>query len=154
MSGRVLAIDYGERRIGLAVSDPTRTIAQPLDTLVRRAGKRPPIAAILQTAALYEVDHIVVGLPLTLAGDDSDWTREVREFAARVEARSGISVTLADERMTSVIATRAVRALGLPRGERQRKERIDAAAATIILQAFLDSERARPAEEADDNGDP
>jgi putative holliday junction resolvase len=150
---RVLAIDYGERRIGLALSDPTRTIAQPLDTLVRRAGKRPPIAAIVDIVASRDVAHIVVGLPLTLEGGESAWTREVRDFAARVAERTGVSVSLADERMTSVLATRAVRSLGLPRGERQRKERVDAAAAAVILQAFLDGERSKRLQESDEQKD-
>ena len=142
--GRVIAIDYGVRRIGVAVSDPTRTIAQPLDTIVRRPGKRPPWTALVALIDRFEVGDIVVGLPLTLAGDDSDWTREVREFAAGLSRRTAASVSLADERMTSVLAERAVRALGLPRGQRHRKGRIDAAAAMVILQAFLDAQaRAR-----------
>jgi putative holliday junction resolvase len=91
--------------------------------------------------AHWAVSDIVVGLPLTLSGDDSDWTREVRGFAAGLASRAGVSVSLADERMTSVLAERAVRSLGLPRGERHRKERIDAAAAVIILQAYLDAQR-------------
>jgi putative holliday junction resolvase len=151
---RVLAIDYGVRRIGLAVSDPTRTIAQPLETLFRRPGKRPPWTALVERIEAHEVDTIVVGLPLTLAGDDSDWTREVRAFADGLARRTRASVSLADERMTSVIAERAVRALGLPRGERQRKERIDAAAAMVILQAFLDARgRAGDTKDADNDGE-
>lgn len=149
--GRVLAVDMGERRIGVAISDPSRTIAQPLDTLRRRPGKRPPWTALLELIARYEVEAVVVGLPLTLAGEDSDWTREVRDFADGLARRSDVSVSLADERMTSVLAERAVRALGLPRAERERKERVDAAAAMIILQAFLDAQgRPQPIDEADD----
>lgn len=137
--GRVLGVDYGERRIGLAVSDPTATIAQPLPTLVRRRGKRPPIAAILKILEEFAVDAIVVGLPLTPAGEESDWTREVREFGDRLAHRSGRPVDYLDERMTSARAERVVRReLGLPRRERERKERVDAAAAALILQAFLD----------------
>jgi putative holliday junction resolvase len=149
--GRVLAVDFGERRIGVAISDPSRTIAQPLETLRRRPGKRPPFTALLELVKQWEVDAIVVGLPLTLAGDDSDWTREVRDFAEGLGRRTGLSVSLADERMTSVMAERAVRSLGLPRGERERKDRIDAAAAMIILQAFLDAgARTQPVEKSDD----
>jgi putative holliday junction resolvase len=138
---RVLGIDFGERRIGVALSDPTGTIAQPLTVLHRRAGKRPPMAAILDLLTTHEVHSIVVGLPLTLAGDDSEWTRQVRDFAATLARRSGLSVSLADERMTSVIAERAMRSLGLRRAERHRKERIDVGAAVVILQAFLDAEK-------------
>ena len=109
--GRVLAVDYGERRIGLALSDPTRTIATPLPTLARRRGKRPPVAAILEIAAAHDVDQFVVGLPLSLQGVDTDWTREVRRFAEVLSQRAGRPVDLIDERLTSVAAERAVRAI-------------------------------------------
>jgi putative Holliday junction resolvase len=132
-------VDYGERRIGLAVSDPTATIAQPLATLLRRRGKRPPVAAVLELATSQEVSEIVVGLPLMLSGDDSDWTRETRAFAHALHERSGLPVHLLDERFTSVQAERAVRSIGLKRNAREQKERIDAAAAMLILQAHLDS---------------
>lgn len=135
---RILGIDYGERRIGIAISDPTATIAQPLTVLRRRAGKRPPVQAVTDLIIEHEADHIVVGLPLTLAGDESDWTREVRAFGEKLAERAGTGVSFADERMTSVVAERAVRALGLKRSQREQKERVDAAAAVLILQAHLD----------------
>jgi putative Holliday junction resolvase len=137
--GRVLAIDYGERRIGLALSDPTRTIAQPLPTLVRRRGKRPPVAAILELVAANDVDRIVLGLPLSLAGEETEWTREVKGFGEAIARRSNLPVDMVDERLTSVAAERAVRSLGLPRREKERKDRIDAAAAVLILQGYLSS---------------
>lgn len=136
---RILGVDFGARRVGLAISDPTATIAQPLTVLVRRAGKRPPVQAIADLAAEHDAQHIVVGLPLTLAGGESDWTREVRAFGEKLAARTGLGVTFADERMTSVAAERAVRSLGLRKAEREKKERIDAAAAVLILQAYLDA---------------
>ncbi len=135
---RVLGVDYGERRIGLAVSDPSRTIAQPLPTLTRRAGKRPPVQAVADLARAWQVEAVVVGLPLTLQGDESDWTREARSFGEKVGERAGLPVHFLDERMTSVRAERAVRSLGLRRAEREDKRRVDAAAAVLILQAFLD----------------
>lgn len=136
--GRVLALDYGERRIGIAISDPSATIAQPFPTLTRRAGKRPPVARIMNIAASNHVVEIVVGLPLTLGGDDSDWTRSVRDFADTLQQRTGLPVHLMDERLTSVMAERAVRSLGLKKSQREQKERVDAAAAMILLQAYLD----------------
>lgn len=136
---RVLGIDYGERRVGLALSDPTATIAQPLPTLKRRKGKRPPVAPVARLAEEHDVREIVVGLPLTLAGEESDWTREVREFGRKLQDRAGCPVAFQDERMTSVRAERAVRSLGLSREKREEKERVDAAAAVLILQAYLDS---------------
>ncbi len=135
---RVLAVDYGERRVGLALSDPTATIATPLTTILRRRGKRPPVAAILEIVQSSEVAEIVLGLPLTLQGDDSDWTREVRAFGETLAQRSGLTVHLLDERMTSVRAERTIRSMGLKKSEREQKERIDAAAAILILQAHLD----------------
>lgn len=138
---RILAIDYGERRVGLALSDPTATIAQPLPTLERRRGKRPPVAPVARLAREHEVAEIVVGLPLTLEGEESEWTREVRAFGASLAERTGVPVTYLDERMTSVRAERAVRSLGLPKQQREEKGRVDAAAALLILQAHLDSTR-------------
>lgn len=138
---RILGIDYGERRIGLALSDPTGTIASPLPTLTRRKGKRPPVAPVARLVEENEVAEIVVGLPLTLEGDESDWTREVRAFGDALGDRAGLPIAYQDERMTSVRAERAVRAMGLSRRQREEKERVDAAAAVLILQAYLDSRR-------------
>ena len=139
MSGRVLAVDFGERRIGVALSDPGGMIASPFTTLPRRRGKRPPIAEIIRIMDEQEVTHAVVGLPLNLEGDDSDWTTTVREFAETLATRSGRTVTLVDERFSSVMAERAVRGSGLKKSEREDKTRVDAAAAAIILQSFLNT---------------
>lgn len=138
---RYLGIDFGERRLGLALSDPTGTIAQPLPTIVRRPGKRPPVQALLDLAATHEVEGFVVGLPLALSGEETAWTGEVQAFAAKLGERSGKPVHLVDERMTSVLAERAVRSIGLKKGERERKDRVDAAAAVLILQSWLDRPR-------------
>lgn len=139
---RVLAVDYGLKRVGIALSDPTGTIARPLTTIPRRAGKRPPIQAILDLCTEHEVTALVVGLPLTLSGADSGWTAEVREFAAKLEARAGLPVTLVDERLSSVVAERAVRSIGLRKSEREQKDRIDSGAAAVVLQAYLDARAA------------
>jgi putative holliday junction resolvase len=137
---RVLGIDYGERRFGLALTDPTRTIASPYGTLTRRAGKRPPWAELERVVQEKEVGEIVVGLPLDLAGAESPWTAEVREFAAQLATRTGLAVHLVDERLSSVQAERAVRGSGLRRSQREDRARVDEAAAAIILQAFLAGE--------------
>lgn len=137
--GRILGIDYGERRIGLALSDPTATLAHPLPTLERRRGKRPPVAPVARLAAEHDATAVVVGLPLTPAGEENDWTREVRSFGAALAERTGLSVAFIDERMTSLQAERAVRSLGLPKQRREEKGRVDAAAAVLILQGYLDS---------------
>jgi putative holliday junction resolvase len=138
---RVLGIDYGERRIGLALSDPLGLIAHPLPTLQRRKGKRPPVAPLDRLAREHEAEALVVGLPLTPAGEENDWTREVRAFGDALAARTGVPVHYLDERMTSARAERTVRSMGLPKHRREQKERVDAAAAVLILQAYLDSIR-------------
>lgn len=135
---RILGIDYGERRIGLALSDPTATIAQPLPTLVRRRGKRPPVQAVADIVRSHDVAEVVIGLPLTLEGTENEWTAEVRAFGDALAERAGIPVNFIDERFTSVRAEQAVRSSGLRRTQREEKSRIDAAAAILILQAFLD----------------
>ena len=135
---RVLGIDFGERRVGLALSDPSATIAQALPTIVRRAGKRPPIAAIVELIQQHEVERIVLGLPLNLNGDETEWTAQVRDFGTKLAERSGKPVVFLDERLTSVQAERAVRSIGLKRSQREEKGRIDAAAAVLLLQTFLD----------------
>jgi putative Holliday junction resolvase len=135
---RALGIDYGMKRIGVAVSDPTGTVATPLETLARRPGKRPPLAKLEELGRAHSVEHLVVGLPLDLQGDETEWCAEVRGVGGRLAERLGVPVSYVDERMTSVRAERAVRSLGLSKQERERKERIDAAAAQLILQAWLD----------------
>jgi len=135
---RVLGIDFGERRIGLALSDPTGTLASPLPTLKRRAGKRPPLATLVGIVQDNQVEALVLGLPLTLRGEESDWTRTVREFGQALSERTGLAAHFIDERFTSVRAERAVRSLGLPKSKREQKERVDAAAAILILQSWLD----------------
>jgi len=135
---RALGIDFGERRIGMAVSDPTNTVATPLDTLRRRAGKRAPLRKMEEVAREFAVDHLVMGLPLGLDGKENDWCAEIRTVGSELAERLSVEVSFVDERLTSVRAERAVRSLGLPKRKRERKERVDAAAAQLILQAWLD----------------
>lgn len=135
---RVLGVDWGERRIGVAVSDPTGTIARPRTTVTRRAGKRPPYAALERIAEAEEVEAVVFGLPLTAGGDEDEWCAEVRRAGEELGRRLERPVHFVDERMTSARAERAVRGIGLPRSRREEKGRIDAAAAALILQAWLD----------------
>jgi putative Holliday junction resolvase len=101
-----------------------------------------PLSTLQGLAEQYEVQEIVMGLPLALSGGDTQWTRTVRETASKLEERSGLSVHLVDERFTSKAAERAVRSIGLPKKKREEKGRVDAAAAVLILQGWLDA-RAR-----------
>lgn len=139
--GRTLALDYGTRRIGVAVSDPTRTIASPLTTLTRRAGKRPPWAGLAAIMAEREIEEVVIGLPLDLTGLEGEWAAEVRSFGDQVARRFGVPVYWMDERLSSVRAEEVVRGSGLRKKERERKDRVDATAAAIILQDYLERSR-------------
>lgn len=133
--GRLLAIDYGERRIGLAVSDPTGTIASPAGFILRRARKRPPIAELVRRAEAIEARGFVLGLPLDENGDETPRTAEVRRIAAELEKRTGLPTLLVDERFSTAAALRTIRELG--GSTRDRKGDIDAMAATILLQHAL-----------------
>lgn len=133
--GRLLAIDYGERRIGLAISDPSGTIASPAGVIVRRPGKRPPVAEIMRRAEALEARGFVVGLPLDGNGDETPRTVEVRAIAEALTQRTGLPAQLIDERYTTAAALRAVREMG--GSTRGRKGDVDALAATILLQHAL-----------------
>jgi putative Holliday junction resolvase len=133
--GRFLAIDYGERRVGLAISDPTGTIASPAGVIVRRAGKRPPIAEIVRRADALEARGFVMGLPLDGNGEETPRTTEVRAIAAELTKRTGFSVVLVDERYTTAKALRAIHEMG--GSTKGRKGDVDALAATVLLQHAL-----------------
>jgi putative Holliday junction resolvase len=101
-------------------------------------GKRPPISRIEEIAREHGVEALVVGLPLELSGSESEWSTEVRSVAERLANRLDLPVHLVDERMSSVRAERAVRSSGRSRSQREDKDRVDAAAAAILLQDWLD----------------
>ena len=132
---RLLAVDLGDRRIGLAVSDPTGTIASPAGHILRRRGKRPPVNEILSRARELEAEGFVVGLPLDEEGEDTERSEEARRVAAALGERSGFPVRLVDERFTTAAALRAIREMG--GSTRGRKGDADAIAATILLQPAL-----------------
>ncbi len=105
-AGRVLAVDYGSARGGLAVSDPTGTLATPIEPVLRPASRKG-LARLEEVVREREVVRVVVGLPLGLSGADTDQTRETRGFARTLEARlSGVPVELYDERFTTALAAR------------------------------------------------
>ncbi len=134
-----MGIDYGETRVGIALSDETRRLASPLPTLRRRRGKRPPVHALAELARAHDVTEVVFGLPLELSGEEGPWSREVRAVAEGLGERLGVPVHLVDERLTSVLAERRVRGSGLPLKKREEKDRVDAEAAVLILQRWLDA---------------
>jgi putative Holliday junction resolvase len=139
VTGRLLGVDWGERRIGLALSDETQTLAQPLTTLTRRAGKRFPMRAFLTVLDRHAVIGVVVGLPLDAAGVEGDAAGAARALASAIAQRSGKPVELWDERFTTARALRTVRQMGGT--TKGRKGDVDALAATLLLQHYLDARR-------------
>ena len=134
---RWLAIDLGDRRVGLAVSDGHGMIASPAGFVVRRPGKRPPLTALLAKATELGAEGFVVGLPLDQAGEDTPRAIEARRLALELSTRTGLEAELVDERFTTAAALRAIKAMeGTTRG---RKGDVDAIAATILLQHALRS---------------
>ncbi len=139
-SGRILAVDWGERRIGLALSDETQTLAQPLTTLTRRAGKRVPMAQLLEQITKHQVVRIIVGLPLDENGAERDAAHAARALADDIKRRVGdLEVGMWDERMTTARVLAAIREMG--GSTRGRKEDVDAMAAALLLQHYLDTKK-------------
>ena len=130
-----MAIDYGDRRIGLSVSDPTGTIASPAGHIVRRAGKRPPVAELIRRAQELEVTGFVLGLPLDGNGDETPRCAEVRIVGEKLVERTQLPVRYVDERFTTAAALRTIREMEA--STRGRKGDVDAMAATILLQHAL-----------------
>jgi len=131
----VLGIDWGERRIGLAVSDPGGVIATPVGTVVS-AGRKKDIAAIRTVVEARGVDEIVVGLPVHMDGRRGEAAEAATRFARALAQSLALPVETLDERWTTAEADRALREGG-PSGRRKRKESIDSMAATILLRTYL-----------------
>ncbi len=127
---RVLALDYGSARCGVAVSDPTGVLATPLD-VVERPGTRRGMGAVLGLVRRYGVERVVVGLPLGLSGRDTEQTREARAFAEALTARLGerVPVELHDERFTTKLAQQAAGGAG--------RAAEDSRAAAVLLESWL-----------------
>ena len=142
--GRILGVDLGTRRIGLAISDPTGTLAGPHGVLERSGDAEADRRAVVAAAREVGAERIVVGLPRSLSGRDGPAARATRAEVAALEAVAGpdLPIDLHDERFSTVTATRALAASspGRPR-RRHRRSGVDAAAAAIILQSYLESRR-------------
>jgi len=135
VTGPVLALDLGVRRIGLAVSDAAGAIAFPVGALERR-GLARDLEALGELARERAVVRVVVGLPLHLDGRSGSGAEAARRFGDALAQATGLPVELLDERWTSALAERALR--DAPRRKRRRKESVDALAATFILRTFLE----------------
>ena len=152
-AGRILGVDAGERRIGLAISDPGGSFALPLNSIPADGTEFEALRHQVEAEGVVEV---VVGLPLSLSGEASAQTERARAFASRLEEHAGVPVTMWDERLSSQEAERLTsgppdrrsREQSRRRGHRRQSEvDTDALAASIILQAYLDSRRTGPGEQ-------
>lgn len=137
MGSRVMAIDPGSARVGVAVSDPGGTVALPLTVL--DAGETL-LDDLSKLAREHEVRELVVGLPKRLGGEEGPAAQQARDLARAVELHLGLPVHLVDERLTTKAAAKALDELEV--GERRRRRIVDKVAATLLLQSYLDGRRA------------
>jgi putative holliday junction resolvase len=130
-----MAVDYGEKRVGLAISDELGMIASPAGFIARRRGKRAPVAEIIRRAEALEARGFLMGLPLDGNGNETEWTAEVRRVGTEIEKRTNLPVKYLDERFTTAASLRTIREMdGSTRG---RKGDVDSMAAAILLQNAL-----------------
>ena len=134
--GRVMAIDYGTKRTGLAVTDPLRIIANGLDTV--------PTHEVLDYLEKYvarePVDIFVLGLPTQMNGEESDSMKQIKPFSLKLQKKfPNIELVYIDERFTSTLAHQAMLAVGLKKKDRQNKALVDKISATIILQSYMEN---------------
>jgi putative Holliday junction resolvase len=134
----VVALDYGRRRVGVAVTDPGRVLATPHSAIGAGIPPVEPADELLQLLRELEAREIVVGVPLNMDGSEGEMAREARRFAARLAERTGLQVHQRDERLSSVEADRMLAELDLPRRRRREKGSRDAMAAAVLLRDFLE----------------
>jgi putative holliday junction resolvase len=135
-AGRLLGVDYGSVRVGLAVSDPERKIAFPLATYTRR-GRRQDADYFRRTVSEEQIAQLVIGLPVHVDGREGQKAKEARAFGAWLGETTGLPVVFWDERFTTVEAEAALWDAGLT--HKKRKERRDRVAAQMMLQGYLDA---------------
>ena len=135
-----MGVDWGEVRIGLALSDETQLLASPLETLSRRPGRRFPMLRFLELIAEHHPVGVIVGLPLTAEGNEEESARAARELGVLIGQRTYLPLEYWDERMSTARALGAIRELG--GSTRGRREDVDALAASVLLQHWLDVRRA------------
>jgi len=131
---RILAVDWGERRVGLAVSDPEGIIATGLETIVARS-EADAVARVAAAAKEREVERIVVGLPLLMSGERGEAAENAQRFADALAQRTGLPVDTYDERLTSALSARRLREVGVKTGH--SRSRVDEGAAVALLESFL-----------------
>jgi len=136
MSGRLVGLDVGEKRIGVALSDGLGMTAQPIGVVERKSLDKDS-ARILELVSEHEIDCAVAGLPLKMNGDEGEQSERVRHFCQAFTKRTGLEVVYQDERLTTAQSERMLIDSGVSRGRRRKV--IDKMAATLILQAYMDS---------------
>ncbi len=139
---RVLGVDLGSVRVGIALSDATGTLASPLNVLARTADLHERVAGLVEE---HEVGAVVIGLPRSLDGRERRAARTVRSEVRQLAGRLGVPVHLQDERLSTVAAHAGLATAG--RTARQRRGTVDSSAAAVLLQSWLDSPAGRPPEE-------
>lgn len=151
--GRLIGLDYGTRRLGVAVSNPDQSIASPVVNWDRR-DRAQDERFLARQVQEYRAVGLVVGLPVHMSGDEGEKAREARDFGAWAAAACGLPVAFHDERYSTAFADEQLRSAGL--GHKQRQARRDMLAAQYLLQSYLDSRRAggAPAPPADLRPDP
>jgi putative Holliday junction resolvase len=137
---RILGIDFGTRRIGVALSDPTGSMAQPL-TVIEKKANGSDIDKVSELVFEYNVDEVVVGLPLSLSGEIKPQAQAVLEYVERLKSALKVPVKTWDERLTTSFAERTLIESKVKRG--RRKEVIDKVAAAVMLQGYLDSKKSK-----------
>ncbi len=139
--GRILAIDFGLKRIGLAISDPLQIIASALDTFLASNTLKATVDALASHIQKLNVVEIVIGLPLMMNGTESERSGQVREFAKLLQEASGLTVHLFDERLSTVQADRALIETGFNR--KKRAQVVDRVTAVLLLQTYLSQRGSR-----------
>ncbi len=147
---RVLALDLGSKRIGVAVSDPSETIASPDRVLERTGSRARDHKAIGELVAEWGAELVVVGLPLSLSGDDGPAARATREEVAELARDLTVRVELHDERLTTVTASRTLQEAKMTADARRRV--VDKVAAAVLLQSWLDGRASRRRREGTETG--
>lgn len=135
--GRIFSIDYGKKRIGLALSDPMKIIASPLKTVHAGKNAQETLDILLKEIAAHDIETIVIGLPLHLSNEESETSLLVRKLKEDLEAKISIPIILWDERLTSKQVERVMIEGNVKR--KKRSQHVDILSATLILQSYMDT---------------
>ena len=132
---RILALDYGHKRIGAAISDPSGQLATPLEPILRTDKKITVTIQLQQLIDTYQVSRVVLGLPMNLDGTEGSSAKAVRTFGETIASKISVPIDFFDERLTTAAAERSLVAMGMRRSK--RKELRDSVAATLLLEEYL-----------------